>query len=318
MIGKWLGRSVDAALELTVAGSFSRVGYTTRRRLESWEPIPDMTGRTVVVTGATSGIGRAAAAGFAAAGADVVLVGRDEGRLADAARETGATATYRADLSDLAAAHRFVSEFSTDHDRLDVIVHNAGALVPDHRLTPQGFEDTYASQVLAQHVITAGLLPLLERSGGRVIVVSSGGMYTQKVDPEALQLDADDFDGVRAYAIAKRAQVTLTGEWARRFGDSGVQFHAMHPGWADTPGVRTSLPTFHRITGPFLRTPEQGADTILWLGSSPAVPAAGNGLFWHDRRPRSTQRLPGTAPDPDTAAAVWEAVCRDAGVSPGP
>ncbi len=312
----WIARPVDLALEATVAGSFSRLGIEARRRLEGWQSIRDMTGRTVVVTGATSGIGKAAAGGFADAGAHVVLVGRDPARLESAAAEVGAAETYLADLSDLDDARAFVEDFAATHDRLDVLVHNAGALVPDHRLTPQGFEDTYASQVLAQHVITSGLLPLLSAARGRVIVVSSGGMYAQRLEPESVELGPDDFDGVRAYALAKRAQVTLTEEWARRFADTGVTFHSMHPGWADTPGVRTSLPTFHRITGPFLRTPAQGADTILWLGADPAA-VASNGRFWLDRRPRSTQRLPGTAPDADTARALWEQVCAQTGVTPG-
>lgn len=311
----WLARPVDLALEASVAGSFSRVGYEARRRLEGWQPIPDLTGRMVVVTGATSGIGRAAASGFVAAGAEVAIVGRDPARLRVAAADTGAAETYLANLSDLDSAQQFVEEFTSAHDRLDVLVHNAGALVADHRRTPQGFEDTYASQVLAQHVITTGLLPLLTAAHGRVIVVSSGGMYSQRLDPESVEMGPADFDGVRAYALAKRAQVTLTEEWARRFGDSGVTFHAMHPGWADTPGVRTSLPTFHRVTGPFLRTPEQGADTIVWLGADPAA-VVSNGRFWLDRRPRSTQRIPGTAPDPFTASVLWDQVCAQTGVTP--
>ena len=303
----WLARPVDAVLEASVAGSFSRVGIETRRRLAHWSPIQDMTGKSVVVTGATSGIGKAAAAGFVDAGATVALLGRDAARLAAAAQETGAAETYLANLSDLADARRFVADFSAVHDRLDVLVHNAGALVPDYRRTPQGFEDTYASQVLAQHVITTGLLPLLQAAHGRVIVVSSGGMYTQRLDADSVELGPEEFDGVRAYALAKRAQVTLTEEWARRYSDSGVSFFSMHPGWADTPGVRTSLPTFHRITGPFLRTPEQGADTIVWLGANPQA-AQDNGRFWLDRRPRSTQRLPRTAPDRSTAEALWDQV----------
>lgn len=315
-IGQWVARPVDALLEATVVGSFSRIGIETRRRLEGWAPVGDLTGRIVVVTGATSGIGKAAAGRFAALGARVVLVGRDEGRLGRARHDTGAAETYVADLSDLDAVRGFVRTFRAQHDELHVLVHNAGALVHEYRITPQGFENTYASQVLAQHVITSGLLPLLQAAHGRVIVVSSGGMYSQRLDPDTVEMGSDDFDGVRAYALAKRAQVTLAREWARRFGDTGVAFHSMHPGWADTPGVRTSLPTFHRVTGPFLRTAEQGADTIVWLADD-AEALSHNGRFWHDRRPRSAQRLPGTEPDADTAAALWDQVCRQTQIRPG-
>lgn len=310
----WANRIVDTALEVSVAGSFSRIGIETRSRIADWSDIADMTGKVVIVTGATSGIGKAAARAFVGAGADVVVVGRDPGRLDDATAEIGDVETALADLSDLDQARQFVSEFTASHDRLDVLVHNAGALVAEYRPNPQGFEDTYASQVLSQHILTAGLLPLLQRSNGRVITVSSGGMYSVGLDPDTVEMSEADFDGVRAYALAKRAQVTLNEQWAQRFGDS-VTFHAMHPGWADTPGVRTSLPTFHRITGPFLRSPEQGADTIVWLGANPEA-IASNGGFWHDRRPRSTTRLPTTRPDRDTADMLWDQVCRQTGVRP--
>lgn len=310
----WAARGVDAALEVSVAGSFSRVGYEVRRRLTEWQQPDGLAGRVVIVTGATSGIGRAATEMFAGAGATVIAVGRSPERLEQLSAHPGVE-TYRADLSDLDRARRFVEDFAATHDRLDVLVHNAGALVADHRTTPQGFEETYAAQVLAPHLITAGLLPLLSSCHGRVIVVSSGGMYTQRLDLSTLDADAEEFDGVQAYARAKRAQVTMTEEWARRAADSGVTFQSMHPGWADTPGVRTSLPTFHRLTGPFLRTPEQGADTIVWLATAPEG-LTRNGSFWLDRRPRGTQRLPGTAADEQTAAALWDRICRDTAAVP--
>lgn len=312
----WVADAIDGCLEISVAGSYSRLGYEVRRRLDSWQEIGDMTGKVVVVTGATSGIGKAAAADFVAAGADVTIVGRSPERLAATAAEIGGPHVAVADLSDLDQARQFVVDFLAQNDRLDVLIHNAGALVPDYRDTPQGYEDTYASQVLSQHIITSGLLPALQATRGRVIVVSSGGMYTQQLDPDTVEMTPADFDGVVAYARAKRAQVELTQEWARRFADSGVTFHAMHPGWADTPGVRTSLPTFHRVTGPFLRTPQQGADTIVWLAASPDA-LAGNGLFWLDRRTRRVARLPGTGTDSDTAALMWEQVCRQTQTRPG-
>ncbi len=93
------------------------------------------------------------------------------------------------------------------------------------------------------------------------------------------------YRGVAAYARAKRAQVALNHEWARRLAGTGVAFHAMHPGWVKTPGIAAYLPTFHRLTAPILLSPEQGADTIVWLATMPAAPL-GSGRFWHDRRPR--------------------------------
>jgi NAD(P)-dependent dehydrogenase (short-subunit alcohol dehydrogenase family) len=122
----------------------------------------------------------------------------------------------------------------------------------------------------------------------------------------------EDYDGVTAYARAKRAQVALNAEWARRHPDSPV-FSAMHPGWADTPGVQQSLPGFRRVTRPILRTPEQGADTILWLAGSEVA----SGLFWLDRKPRSTMRVPWLKYGQQEVAATWERVASDAGVGAG-
>ncbi|MEM8708834.1 MAG: dehydrogenase, partial [Actinomycetota bacterium] len=95
------------------------------------------------------------------------------------------------------------------------------------------------------------------------------------------------------YARAKRAQVTLNEIWAQKFPDSGVRFHSLHPGWADTPGVEEALPTFRKIVGPLLRSPDEGADTLVWLAADDTA-IVENGGFWHDRALRSIHRLPRT------------------------
>lgn len=323
-VRRWLAGAADAVMEAVVAPSFSRVGYDVRSRLEGWVPVTaDMGGKVVVVTGASSGLGRATALRLAALGARLILVGRDLGRLESVRQECvtfsthgdAAISTVSADLTRFADARELVAQVSElSGGAVDVLIHNAGALVHDYTETEDGFEQTYAAQVLSQHLITSGLMPLLERSEDpRVIVVSSGGMYSQRLRPDAMEMSREEFDGVRAYALAKRAQVALNGQWARRFPD--VFFAAMHPGWADTPGVATSLPTFKKVTGPFLRTPEQGADTIVWLAAAPLTPAL-SGRFWLDRAPRAEAKLPGSAGSPADAAAMWQQVCEETGVDP--
>ena len=106
------------------------------------------------------------------------------------------------------------------------------------------------------------------------------------------------------YARTKRAQVILTELWAERLAGTGVVVHAMHPGWPDTPGVASSLPRFHRLTGPLLRSPEQGADTIVWLGAA-VEPGGSSGGFWHDRRQRPTHRVPWTRETPEDRERLW-------------
>jgi dehydrogenase/reductase SDR family member 12 len=139
-----------------------------------------------------------------------------------------------------------------------------------------------------------------------VITVSSGGMYTQRLDLATLQLPASHYRGATAYARAKRAQVALSAEWARRLAGTGVAFHAMHPGWVDTPGIAAALPAFHRLTRPILLSPEQGADTITWLATAPPG-RLGSGQFWHDRRPRPEHLLPWTrGKDPAIPRKLWD------------
>jgi NAD(P)-dependent dehydrogenase (short-subunit alcohol dehydrogenase family) len=311
-------RLADGALEVSVAGGFGSTGIRLRRRMFNWSDLPRLDGRHVVITGATSGIGRAAALEMAQLGAELSIVGRDAARTTAAAEALGTESgpevnAYIADLDVLADARRVADEIVADGRAVDVLVHNAGALSAQYRRTDDGFEATYASQVLSQHVITAGLLPaLLGSTSPRVIVVSSGGMYAEKLDVATMQMSAAEYDGVRAYARAKRAQVTLIEQWARRL--PSVGFHAMHPGWADTRGVQESLPTFRRATRPILRTAQEGADTIVWLAGVDPIPAP-SGSFWLDRAPRSTVRYPGTGPRPGDAEALWDLVCQQSGVT---
>lgn len=319
-------RIVDGALEVSVVGGFGSPGIRLRRRLFHWESIPRMDGRRVVITGATSGIGRAAALQMARLGADLAIIGRDEARTRAAADQMARAAqdgsqgqavkAYFADLRNMAVVRRVAGEIVEDGRALDVLIHNAGALVNTYEATAEGFEATYASQVLGQHVLTSRLLPSLARgTDPRVIVVSSGGMYAERLDLDTVQMSAASYDGVRAYARAKRAQVTMNEQWAARFADQPVGFHCMHPGWADTRGVRDSLPAFHRVTRPILRTPQEGADTIVWLAAAHRLPAP-SGTFWLDRRPRGIVRVPGTRPGPAVARGLWDLVCRQTGERP--
>ena len=186
-----------------------------------------------------------------------------------------------------------------------MLVHNAGVLSADFRQATDGTELTVAAQVFGPFLLTGLLLPLLRQSApARVITVSSGGMYTQRFDLAAVEMDRRHYDGTVAYARAKRAQVVLNREWARRVAPDQVVFQAMHPGWVDTPGIASSLPTFYRRMRPLLRTPGQGADTVVWLASDPE-PLASSGGFWHDRRRRGEHRLPWTRGG-DDGRGLWE------------
>ena len=322
---------VDAALEWPIAPSFTRLGYDVRSRTDGWRRLDeyDQSGQVVVITGATSGLGLAAARQMATNGATVVLVGRDAAKT-DQVRDELADATGSdrletviADLSELDAVESAAATISKRHDRVDVLVHNAGALDAERHDTSAGTERTVAAQVVGPFLLTARLL---DRLGGdtdtgaepsRVLTMSSGGMYSAALDVDHLEMDAAHYRGTEQYARAKRAQVTLNELWAERLADRNVVCHAVHPGWADTPGVKRSLPRFRTIVGPLLRSPEQGADTLVWLAADPDEPLATTGLFWLDRRPRPIHRLPATrrSDTPEERARLWNWCIERSGVA---
>jgi dehydrogenase/reductase SDR family member 12 len=291
---------LDEVLDRSVVAGFTNVGYRIRSR--GWRPsdLERMDGEVVLVTGASSGLGLAAAEGFARLGATVWLVVRN----AERGEQARASIVERSgnddvhvgicDLSELASVRRFAERFGDQASRLDVLVNNAGVMTEARSLSADGIELTLATNVVGPFLLTNLLMPMLRQSApARIINVSSGGMYTQRLRVDDLQSERGQFDGSRAYARTKRAQVVLTELWAEQLAGTGVVVHAMHPGWADTPGVQSSLPRFYKVTRLLLRTPAQGADTIVWLGAA-AEPGRSSGRFWHDRRPRPEYRLPST------------------------
>jgi dehydrogenase/reductase SDR family protein 12 len=272
----------------------------------------------VLVTGPTSGLGRAAAEALAGLGARVILVGRSRERLAlvrdalVAAHGEDRFPVVVADMGSLRSVRAAVTRVLETESRLDVLVDNAGAIFPERVEGPDGIEGTLATLVVGPFVLVSGLLPLLRRTGGaRVVAVTSGGMYTQRLDLDDLQGASGVFSGPRAYARAKRAQVALVREWARRLGPAdqaaGVTVNAMHPGWADTPGLAESLPAFHRLMGPLLRNPAEGVDTLVWLAAAPEGRARSGELFL-DRRPRPFDRIPSTRLSAGDRRRLWDAV----------
>jgi dehydrogenase/reductase SDR family protein 12 len=312
-----LFHTFDTLLDRTVVLSYTRLGYALRQ--SAWKASDldvDMTGQVCLVTGATSGLGLVTAEGLARLGAAVYMLARNEGKgkwvREGIIRRTGNENVHLeiADLGSLASVRDFAARFLDRERRLDVLINNAGVLLSERELSVDGFELSFATNVLGPFLLTTLLIPLLEAGApSRIINVSSGGMYAQKLDVEDLQFERKPFNGVTAYAQAKRAQVILTELWAEKLVGSGITVNAMHPGWADTPGVRTSIPRFHRLARRGLRTPEQGADTIIWLAVAESV-AGTSGRFWLDRRERGTHLLPGTQSSDRDRQWLWDECVR--------
>ena len=290
---------LSAALDKAVVPGFSRIGYAVRSRLQHWQPLTsfNLIGKTVVITGPTSGLGLETARQLASLGANLVLVARNAEKCQRVIEELAplckgnAPVFIQADVADLDQVRTACSQIASQFPRIDVLIHNAGALLNIREMSKQGIEQTIACHVVGPFLMTSLLISQLQ--GGRVITVSSGGMYSvglpQASSNQSLQISVSKYNGTKQYAIAKRAQVTLNEMLAKRYPD--IEFVAMHPGWADTPGVQQSIPLFRKLTAPILRTTNEGADTIVWLSCVHPLPGT-NGTFWSDREVRPTHKTP--------------------------
>ena len=309
-----ISSTVDTILDRSIALGYGKPGLGIRRRLPGWPADPlRIDGDVVLVTGAASGIGLASAQGFARLGATVYALGRNDRRAGEAV-ERIAGAVPRADvrpatcdLSSLAAIRAFAEEFAAREPRLEALVNNAGVMPDERTRSADGHELMFATHVLAPLALTSLLAPLLERSApSRVINVSSGGMYGQRLPVGDWQSDRASYGPKKFYARTKREEVVVTELLAARLRERGVIVHSMHPGWVDTEGVKQWMPVFRKLTVPIIRSPEQGADTIVWLGAAAPEPLAETGLFWHDRRPRPTRYRLGAGEDSEAdRQALW-------------
>ncbi|MEZ5554779.1 SDR family NAD(P)-dependent oxidoreductase [Haliea sp.] len=288
---------------------FSRRGYTLGKR--HWNPISAWMGdKHVVITGATSGLGLATARSLAERGAALTLVIRNESRAQDLVntlqRETGNPniSVEIADLSLMSEVQRLVERLLRTGRPIDVLVNNAGALFNERAETAEGLEQSFALLLLSPYRLTLGVKPLLQAAPqARVINVVSGGMYTQPLKVRWLQAREQNYSGSVAYARCKRALMVLSEQWAEAWKDENIVVNAMHPGWADTPGVESALPGFHRITRRILRSPEEGADTIVWLAAATEAAKVTGALFL-DREPRTTHLLSKTEGDAQEREAL--------------
>lgn len=306
-----LGRALSAVADPLVVPSFDRTGF--RIHALAFEPGDlevDLSGRRCLVTGANSGIGFEAALALADLGAEVVLLCRNAERGDAAAAQirerTGnpCVKPEQVDVSDLGSVRSVASRLAARP--VDVLVHNAGVLPGERIETRDGLELTFATHVVGPFLLTRSLRPQLEKSAdARVIWVSSGGMYTRRLnlgDPNWTRRGS--YDGVLAYAETKRAQVVLSELFADAFSGTSVKVNAMHPGWAETPSVRSSLPRFYKVAKPVLRTPAEAADSVVWLAACPRLRDV-SGRFFFDREERRTHYLPFTRESEEDRRGLW-------------
>ncbi|XP_051566159.1 dehydrogenase/reductase SDR family member 12-like [Myxocyprinus asiaticus] len=272
---------------------YTKCGYeAAERRFSAADLEVSVSGRSFIITGANSGIGKAAACEIAKRGGTVHLVCRNKDRAEEARNEIVEHSknenvhVHLVDMSSPKKVWEFANGFSQNNS-LHVLINNAGCMVNQRELTEDDLEKNFATNTLGTYILTTALIPTLKKSQNpRVITVSSGGMLVQKLNVEDLQFEKGSFDGTMAYAQNKRQQVIMTEQWAAQHKE--IHFSSMHPGWADTPAVRSSMPDFYAKMKNKLRTEAQGADTVVWLAVSDAASRQPSGLFFQDRKAVST------------------------------
>ena len=270
-----------------------------------------LTGQNIVVTGATGGIGKATAMGLAALGARVGIVGRDRARLTASADELRLGSandeidTFEADLSAQAQVRRVAAEVQEQYPRLDVLVNNVGGLWAHRHVSPDGLELTFALNHLAPFLLTSLLVGRMVAAGrGRIVTVTSSAESFGRIDFDDLQ-STKSYSGQRAYNQSKLANVLFTYELARRLNGTTVTVNAVHPGVTNTSFGVADQPRSYSMSWmarPFMRSPERGADSVVWAASSSELDGVTGGYF-HDRRPkRSSER----SHDEATAKRLWQ------------
>ncbi len=268
-----------------------------------------MAGRTVVVTGATGGIGKATALGLAAMGARVAITGRDAARAGAAAGEIraagGQVDVFVADLSSQAEVRRLAEELLRELPRIEVLVNNVGGYWDTRHVTADGLERTFAVNHLAPFLLTNLLLERLKQSGpARVVTVASNAQSMGRIEFDDLQ-DERSYSGSRAYNQSKLANVMFTYELARRLRSTSVTANALHPGMVSTAFGAEDPSVIQRLVVPFMRpfmkAPDQGAVTSIHVASAPDLERV-SGLFFTKSKPMSSSAQ---SYDETAAARLW-------------
>lgn len=275
-----------------------------------------MDGKVVVITGGNAGIGKETAVGLAALGADVVITARNAAKgqaaLDEIKRRSGSERVdvMALDLADFASIRSFAHDFLAGHDRLDVLLENAGLVQSQRSTTAQGFETTFGVNHIGHFLLTDLLLDRLKASApSRVVIVASGAHRSARggLDFDDLQTERHKYHGMQVYSRTKLANVYFARELARRLAGTGVTANALHPGFVASNFAREGDTGFMsagiRIARPFAISAPKGALTSIYLASSPEVEGV-TGQYFSKCKPASTSK---TAQDDDAGRRLWEA-----------
>ncbi|KYQ91486.1 hypothetical protein DLAC_08454 [Tieghemostelium lacteum] len=285
--------------------NYGKNGYERKKReiFREEDLNVDISEKRFLITGANSGIGYACSMELAKRGGIVYLVCRSKEKgekalneiIKESKQSPDRIHLITCDISLKEECNRLINEFSERKEPIDVLIHNAGVMMSERKLTKESIEVTFATNLLAPFLLTQKWINLMKslksnnnnnnNEKPRCIFVSSGGMLTQKLAIDNYQFEnLNKWDPLSTYSQTKRAEIHLCEEFSDRYSED-FNFFSMHPGWSSTPQLESAMPTFNWLTRNQQRTPEQGADTIVWLSISPTVESNHSSLFFQDRSP---------------------------------
>ncbi len=282
-----------------------------------------MSGKLCMVTGANSGIGKETSRALARMGASVVMVCRNKSKGEDALQEIsrdraniGSLELMIADFASLDSVRKLAQEYKEKHDRLHVLVNNAGLILGHRVVTVDGMEETFEVNYLSHFLLTLLLLDTLKASApSRIVNVTSAAHYTGHIDFDDLQ-EERKYGAMRSYCQSKLAQVLFTHELANRLKDSGVTVNAVHPGsvrtsWGDEGGL---LSIGIRIARPFLISAQKGAETPVYVASSPEL-ADATGRYYSNKKEELSSK---ESYDQSVGRRLWDVSLKLAGLAQSP
>ncbi len=287
---------------------FTKLGFVLDiDKEETYPQDRDLSQLYFIVTGANSGLGFETTKRLLQMNANVIIICRNKERMSEAIqdfqKEKGTVFPLEYDLSDLSVVESLTKNILGISRSIECLIHNAGALFDDKKLSPQNFETTFALMTLVPFKLSLALNQNIKKQ----IFVASGGMYGASQNIEDYNFEKRKFNGVKAYAENKRNQVDLAKLFSEKYPE--VQSFSMHPGWVDTPGLRKSLPGFSKIIGPMLRNYYQGCDTTIYLAVENIK--TGEGEFWFDRKTAPKQLFKnGKATNSENREKLWELLSR--------
>eukprot|EP00127_Corallochytrium_limacisporum_P001693 Clim_evm30s77 gene=Clim_evmTU30s77 len=299
---------------------YTKSGYQARAKdFVASDTDVSLKGLHYVITGANSGIGYEASRAFAKAGATVHMICRSKDK-AEKARQEIVQETKNTDvqvhLLDMSKLHdiqKFADDWVAGGIPINCLVQNAGVMMNDRKTTDEGFDFNFATNSLGPHLLVRTLLPALKKgsetkSPSRVIYVSSGGALTEKLSLDLNLTKLKPYKGTTAYAQQKRQQLILVELLQEKFSEEyNTAFFSMHPGWADTIALQESMPDFHKRMKDDLRNPQEGADTVVWLGMCERLKLDDGGKFYEDRASVPTHLpLSFTKESTDARGKLWD------------